>query len=205
MNYGIITPVGEPHPRDEKMKILAVEDGGFSSKAGQVKRGRAYLVGVIVDDFKILEVILSQIVVDGLDATERLIEMVKDRAKRIDVIMLASVSYGGLNLMDIMKLYNRLKVPVIIANPKKASRNSIEAAVKKHFSDWKKRLDVIQKAGKVYSVKVNSGGTIYFYIRGIRVKAVHKLLRSLTVFGNRPEPLRIARLISHGLGKVVGG
>lgn len=187
------------------MKILAVDDGGFRSQAERVKRGRTYLVGVLMDGFRMADVILSHIVVDGLDSTERLVEMVEGRAEHLDVIMLAAVSYGGFNLIDIVEVYKRLDVPVIIANPKAAGRRSVEKAVRKHFPDWEKRFTIIQKAGRPHVVKVDTGGTVHFYIQGIRVKEAQKLIRSLTIFGNRPEPLRIARLIAHGLGMVSGG
>ncbi len=187
------------------MKILAVEDGSFRSQTERFKRGRAYLVGVVVDGFRVDDVLLSYIVVDGLDATERLVEMSEGRAEHLDAIMLASVSCGGFNLIDVVKVYNQLKLPVIIANPKKADMRSVENAVRKHFPDWEKRLTIIQKAGRPHTVKVNTGGMVHFYTQGIRVKEAQKLISDLTIFGNRPEPLRIARLIAHGLGRVSRG
>ena len=183
-------------------RVLAVEDGGFKSEEFK-RKGKAFLVGTLVEGFRIKEVLLSRIVVDGLDATDCLLEVVEEKKEMLDIIMLASISYAGFNLIDPVEVHNRLNIPVLIVNPKKPSYLAVESALKRHFSDWEKRLNIIRKAGKPYSLRMDLGNYVYFFPFGISVEESKKLMKSLTVFGNRPEPLRIARLIAHGLGLVV--
>jgi len=182
-------------------RILAVEDGSFSSKALGKRKDQALLVGVITHSIRVEEVLLSKITVDGLDATERLIELAK-RSKNLNTIMLASVAYAGFNLMDPAEISTCLQLPVVIVNPKKPNMLAMESAIRCHFADWRRRLTIIQKAGTPNRLQIDAGRRVYIYTYGLPVEKAKRLVRSLTVFGNRPEPLRIARLLAHGLGSV---
>ena len=184
------------------VRILAVEDGGFKSKFFWSKRkGKTFLVCVLVDDFKIEKIFLSYVTVDGLDATTCLSKIIRKIRDKLDVIMLASIAYAGFNLVDPEKILNQFKVPILIVNPKKPNDKAVEFALKKHFKDWMERLSIVRKAGKPSPLKVNEK-IVYVYCFGLKVEEAEKLVKHLTVFGVRPEPLRVANLIAHGLGMV---
>ncbi|RLI06063.1 hypothetical protein DRO26_00275 [Candidatus Bathyarchaeota archaeon] len=184
------------------VKVLAFEDGSFRSNVFRRKRkGKAFLVGVLVEDFKIEKVVISHIQVDGFDVTERLVEIVKKIKTKPDVLMLASIAYAGFNLVDPTKVYGLFKIPVLIVNPKKPDDLSVEIALKRHFKDWKKRLEIIHRAGKPIPLKIEDK-QIYIYCFGLTVEEAENMVKGLMIFGNRPEPLRIANLIARGLGYV---
>jgi len=181
----------------DNLRILAVEDGGLQGKkAGQ----RVLLLGILARNFAVEAVYTSTIAVDGLDATDRLIRMV-GRKRRISLIMLASISYGGFNLMDPVEIYGRLRIPVVIANPEKPNNLAVRAALSKHFSDWKERFEVFRKVGTPSRVALSQGGKVYLHAVGVPKAEAVKIVRQLTIFGNRPEPLRIARIMARELSK----
>lgn len=185
------------------VRVLAVEDGSFRSNVFlRKKKGKAFLICVLVDNLKIRKVFLSYVTVDGLDATDRLMEIIRKLGKSFDVIMLASVTCAGFNLIDPVSVYRKFNIPVLIVNPKKPNNKAVEFALKKHFKDWKERLKIICRAGKPSPLKVEKGKTVYLYCFGLPFEEAETLVKKLIVFGSKPEPLRIADLIAHGLGFV---
>lgn len=180
------------------MKILAVEDCGFKRTIKQ-KQKEALLVGVIITGFRIDQVLFSRIEVDGLDATKKLIDLIISNGEEVELIMLSSISYGGFNLIDPLKLYNVLGVPVIVVNPKKPNSLAVESALFHHFNDWKKRLQIINRVGEPEELDLKKGNKIYYHIFGIEKVQGEKLIRSEICFGKIPEPLRIAKIIAHGI------
>ncbi|KPV61534.1 MAG: hypothetical protein AOA65_2351 [Candidatus Bathyarchaeota archaeon BA1] len=184
------------------MKILAAEDGRFpEGKLGE-RKGKALLLGVVISNFAIEKILLSHIDVDGLDATERLIEMIKKEKEGVNLIMLPSISYGGFNLMDPIQIHSQLKIPVIVVNPEKPDNIAVKSALFRHFPDWEKRLAIFEKVGIPQELSLGIRGYVYFHAFGTSKTYAERLIRKLIIFGNRPEPLRIARILAHELSKV---
>ena len=183
------------------MRVLAVEDGGFPVGIPGERKGQALLVGVVISDFTVERVLFSKIEVDGLDATAKLVKMVLESREVIDLILLASVSYGGFNLIDPREVYDKLAIPVIVANPKKPDNLAVESALLHHFSDWERRLKIIRGVGEPKELVLNKGEKIYFHVTGMDEKRAEELVREKICFGKRLEPLRIARIIAHEISK----
>ncbi len=183
------------------MRILAVDDGSFGSGASSKRGGKALFLGVIVSDFRIERVLLSAIEVDGLDATEKLVEMIKISGEAIDLVLLPSISCAGFNLVSPDEVYGILKIPLVVVNPKEPRDVRVEAALQKHFSDWEKRLKIIRAVGHPKKLSLSSGETVFFHVFGLNDSAAEKIIRESIVFGKTPEPLRIAHLIARGLSQ----
>lgn len=183
------------------MRILAVEDGGFPEGIPGEREGKALLVGVITSNSIPEKILLSEINVDGLDATKRLVEMVKKEKRGVDLILLASISYAGFNPMDPKRICKQLRIPVLVVNPKKPDNVAVESALMHHFSDWRKRLSFFKKVGTPKRLAVGARKRVYFHAFGIPEACAEALIKKLVVFGNRPEPLRIARILAHELSR----
>jgi len=173
--------------------VLAVEDGSFS-KADRY----CLLVGVVVTRNAIEQVMLDWINVDGTDGTEKVISLAR-RSKGIDLVMLPSVSLGGFNVIDPYKLHRQLKLPILVANPEKPRLRAVREALTQHFPDWRRKLRVFDLMGSPAALQLGNKGMLYFYSVGLSVKITRAVLRSLIVFGKRPEPLRIARIVARAL------
>lgn len=178
-----------------QVRVLGIDDSPFEFKdkktdiLGVVMRLPSYIEGVL----------RSHVTVDGTDACENLIDMInssryKDQLK---VIMLDGVALGGFNVVDIEKLYNAIHLPIITVTREEPDLESMVTALKEHFEDWEKRLDII-KSGELHKIETQYN-PIYVKFIGIDFKEVEEILRLSTVLGAIPEPLRVAHLIATGI------
>ncbi len=182
----------------EKLKVAAFEDGAFHAEAGG--RGKkALLLGVLMENFRVLDIALTLIAVDGLDATEKLVEQASRWKGKLNLLMLASIAYAGFNLVDPEEASSRLGVPVLVVLSRKPRKTAVRRALKRHFPDWELRVKIVEKAESFIPVKL-PGGQAYIAAFGLRGEEALETVKGLTVFGGRPEPLRAAKLLVRGLG-----
>ncbi|MGP3667697.1 MAG: endonuclease dU [Candidatus Bathyarchaeota archaeon] len=185
------------------VRVLAVEDGGFPIKAFSSKKRnvKAFFVGVLVENFRVEDVYIFKILVDGWDATEKLTEMLRMHKSTVDVVMLPSIAYAGFNLVNPLQVWENFKIPILIVNPKKPNLETIKRALQLHFKDWEERFKIFCKVGQPLPINVNSK-ILYIYVFGLSLEKAEETVKKLTVFGKKPEPLRIAKKIAQGLSYV---
>jgi len=182
--------------------ILGVEDGRIPPKGITY----ALLAGVLLKKFKIKDLRLTLIQVDGLDATLKLLEMVAPIKSKIDMIMLGGVSFAGFNLIDPVAIHEELKVPIIVISKDKPNNEEVYRALVKHFNDWTARWSVFEKlsrTSKIYEVVSNpKERPIYVEVVGISAEEASSIIRSVTIWGRLPEPIRAANLVAKGLSSL---
>ena len=180
----------------KEIRILGIDDMPFSFNdervdiVGAITRGGIYLEGILK----------TTIEVDGKDSTEKIIEMVGRSRHRgqIKIIMVNGIALGGFNILDCEKIFHATSIPVITVARKKPDIKKIEEALKKHFNDWKERIDLVNK-GK--TEEINLRYPLYIKYFGIeRIKAIDAIKLSI-VRGAIPEPIRVAHLIATGIKK----
>ena len=172
--------------------MLGIDDGSFVPKTNS----STFIVGVVFRLDNRVEGILSEKVkVDSLNSTQKIISMLsKSKFKfNISYILLDGITVAGFNILDIEKLCNELKIPIIIAFRKKPNLKKINSALKK-FKDYKKRKKLIEKAGPIYNT-----GKIFFQCFGTDEKTARTILKRCSYFSNLPEPVRLAHLIASGI------
>jgi len=176
------------------MLTVGVEDGSFIK--GRTKA--THLVGVLFKGTEIDNVRITRILVDGFDATQKLIKLIHKWS--FDAVFLAGVSFAGFNTIDPAIINETFKVPVIVVVRTKPNNKNVKWALQKHFKDWRRRWNVFSKLGSVYKVTPLSGERpLYVEVLGANIKWACNLIRALTVYGKIPEPLRVAKIIAHGL------
>ena len=179
----------------QKSRVVGVEDGGFSREADVQK---ALLVSVFLHGVSIIDFQMTDIEVDGLDATEKFSCML--RRWSFDGVILAGVSYAGFNLIDPNVVFEEFEKPVIVVARTKPNSKAVKGALLRHFEDWETRWAVVEKLGPVYEiVSVPNEPPIYAEIVGADLKLARNLVRRLSVCCRIPEPIRVARLIARGL------
>lgn len=177
---------------------MGVDDGGFKPK----QPGRTLLACVLMEGLRIIQVFFEFIEIDGLDATEKLLNIIKEGEGLTDLIMLSGISFAGFNLIDPMEVWGRTSIPIIIATKDKPNNEAVRMALLKHFADYEARWSIFKKMGEVYKVKSNpKENPIWVEVVGIGIDEASGIIRKLTVFGRLPEPLRTASLIAKGLSK----
>jgi len=185
-----------PRTIREEIRIIGWDDTKHTRKIKTV-----LLVGPIFRGSRSIDGMLSvRIMRDGLDSTEKIARSIlKSRHyDQLSVIMLDGITFGGFNIVDIHELHKRTDLPVIAVQRKKPDMREFKGAIKKVFKDWKKRIAIVERTGRVIEFKREN---IHFYYQfaGIDRKSAEKVLDVSTVRGNVPEPIRAAHLIAGGL------
>ena len=188
-----------------EIRIIGIDDGPFTKKDK-----KTIVVGVICRGGFCLDGLLRTYVdVDGMDATDKLIEMINNSRHKpqLKVIMIDGITLGGFNLVDIHKLNKKTDLPVVVINRKKPDLKAIKQALVKHFDDWDVRWKIIKKTGKVKKIKINQKFTVYYQFAGLSEEEVQEIILISTTRAQIPEPVRIAHIIASGIikGESEGG
>ncbi len=173
----------------KKIRVIGIDDSPFYKYSG----GKVLVVGVVMRD-KLIEGILSTYIkIDGLDSTEKVIDMVRSSkfSEQTKILMVNGIALGGFNVLDVERV-SKIS-PVIIVSRKKPNFKEIENALK-HFKDGEKRFKIIKKAGE--PKKCNG---IYFQNRGISNKNACKYIKKYQTFSKIPEPIRLAHMVGAGI------
>jgi hypothetical protein len=186
----------------KEIRIVAWDDGPFEFKT----KGKDILVGVIFRGGRYLDGLLkTEVEIDGLDATEKIVESVKKtKHKDLRVMMLDGITFAGFNIVDIKEIHEKTKLSVIVVNRKKPDLGKFVSALGQ-MPDSEKRIKCVESAGPLYSVNVKNK-KLYFQMYGIRKEDAERIIKSTSSLGVMPEPLRVAHLIATGfvLGESVG-
>lgn len=183
------------------IRIVGVDDGAFP--VNRRIRHRALLVAVLFQNSTISDLRLGRIEVDGNDANEVLLSML--RPLRFDVVMLSGISFGGFNLIDIAALAKSTRKPVIVITRDKPNNAAVLRALRKHFVDWKERWRIIRTAGKLYSFRpIRAEPKLYFEVKGASSSFAERTIASAAIISRLPEPIRVAGIVARGLSDSIG-
>ena len=179
----------------QHVRLLGIDDSPFnfnekySTIVGVVMRGGKYLEGVLS----------SQVTIDGLDATNICIDMIKAtrHRKQLKAIMIDGIALGGFNIIDIKELFSETDLPVITITRDYPDFLKISKALEKNFNDWKKRLELMS-SGTLHKIET-SYSPIYVKCSGINIKEAKEIIKLSTIRGVIPEPIRVAHLIASGI------
>jgi len=157
------------------------------------------LIGVICQGTRMVGVIRDKILIDGDDATETLMKMVKQNDKQVQYIITHSITFGGFNLINLEKIYSEIQKPIISITEREVDIDSVKKALLNKFPNtYRNKLKIIIKAGNLYETDLHTAGgisKIYFHCKGIKVKEVESLLKKICIDSKLPESVRIAHLI----------
>jgi len=188
----------------EEVRVIGWDDGAFDFHQNEP----VPLVGAITRGGKWLEGVLkTEIEVDGLDVTEKLITSVKRsrHRKQLRLIMLDGITFAGLNVADLEDIYQETKIPTMAVSRKEVNWSNFKKALGK-LSAGEERSRKVKKAGRQKRVEVR-GGEIFFQHRGLEEAEGREMIRTTATHSRLPEPLRIAHLIATAisLGESRGG
>ncbi|MFQ5919293.1 MAG: DUF99 family protein [Thermoplasmata archaeon] len=179
----------------EQVRVLGLDDGPFSfgdptvAVVGVVVRLPSYVEGVLV----------TEVEVDGTDATARIVEALQQSRFRegLALIMIDGVALGGFNLVDIAQVHRETGVPAMTVTRKDPDLDAMEKALRARFPDWEARAEVIRRS-PLEQVETPHK-PLYVLREGIGSEDAVDLIRRSTVRGALPEPLRIAHLMATAL------
>ena len=182
----------------KEFRILGIDDSPFNKFTDKeclivatVFRGGNYMDGLLSTKVK----------VDGEDSTKKLIQIIKKTKHKgqLRCIMIDGVALAGFNVINIKELNKKTKLPVIVITRRRPNFRKIENALKRaNKKTWKKKLNLMKKAGEIFRVKIKNKN-LYFQIAGIQEKEAKEIIKIATTHAIIPEPLRISHLIASGI------
>ncbi len=189
-----------------EIRVIAFDDGPFEFRG----EGKTILIGAVFRGGQFMDGLLkAEIEIDGLDAEGKIISLVrKCKFKDGRVIMLDGITFAGFNIVNIQKIFEKTKLPVIAVTRKKIDFEKFFAAAAK-TSRPAKILECVRAAGTVYTADFKLGnkkGKFFFQCAGLQPRDAAEILSVCTTRAFVPEPLRVAHLIASGvvLGQSVG-
>ncbi len=184
-----------------EIRVLGVDDGVFVPHS----KGVATVVGVVYRGGYWLDgVMRTEVEIDGMDATEKIASMItaSPHYGQLRVVMLNGVTFAGFNVVDIKKLFERVRLPVITVTREKPDFDDIRRALR-NLPEYENRLEAMENAGKLIEVHTRDAEqAVHVQIVGISEKDAEKVLKSTSTRSNIPEALRVAHIIASGLTRL---
>jgi len=186
------------HEIKPEIRILGIDDCSFTPRRSRT----ATLVGLVFRGGQWLDgAMKTTVAVDGLDATEKIIKMVKSSPHydQLRIIMLNGITFAGFNIVDIKQLFEATGLPVIALTREEPNMSAIETALRR-FSDCERRLRTIQEAGEAIKLTL-SKGYVYTQLAGVSIDDAKRILEISCTNSIIPEPLRVAHIVASGLAR----
>lgn len=184
----------------DTLTIVGIEDGSFKP----FKRDEQTLICCTgFKENKLVNLQLEWLKIDGMDVTNKVLTML-DKLQT-DVIILGGISFAGFNLIDVKKINEETGCPIIMFSRKKPNRDSMVAAIRKHFSDWKERLNLLRGLGKTHSTVTYPGSPpVFFGVFGTTPEFAVAVLKYSSPLCRIPEPIRTASIVAKALTRSPG-
>ena len=180
----------------KEIRILGIDDCPFNP----YQQDKVVLLGVIFRGGLWFDgAMRTEVQVDGRDSTEKIVEMVRSSThyKQLRVIMMDSITVAGFNIVDLQKLNDETRLPVIAITKEKPNEKKVKTALQ-NLPDWKERWRTIENAGSLNEIQIRNT-KLYAHIVGAILADAEKIIRVSSTRANFPEPLRVAHLLAQGL------
>jgi endonuclease V-like protein UPF0215 family len=193
----------------KKVVVLAIDDGPHLREDlyhnGPKCRIRIPLVGVVCKGLQLIHVGKTDVEVDGLDSTEKIIELYQRCPFKLEIrlIMIDSPTVAAFNIVDPFRIHQETGVPVLLL-PDSRPRGSIVDVYSKVFPDRNSQIEILQNLPPLDQLELeihsdpNIKGSIYFHVIGAKKEDIAPVLIHLAEYSLVPEPLRLAHLLASG-------
>jgi endonuclease V-like protein UPF0215 family len=176
--------------------VIGIDDATFELKTSTKT---TQLIGVVCQGVRPVSIYRTEIEIDGQNATEKLIELVKNNDKHVQFILTHSITFGGFNLINLNKIYNEVGKPIIAVNERNVDIDLVIKTIKQKFPiTFKQKIQNIIDAGNLFHSQIQTAGgisDIYFHSKGIDNDKVESLLQKVCIDSKLPECVRLAHLI----------
>lgn len=179
-----------------EIRVLGIDDGKFFPRT----KGTVLIVGVVFrGGYSIEGVMSTHIVIDGLDATEKLASMINrsPHRRQLRIVMINGITFGGFNIVDLKRLSSETGLPIISLTNNKPDLEEINSALK-NLPDCEIRRQLVLEAGPIQEV-INHDVRIYIELAGISLEDAQRIITLTSMKSCLPEPLRVAHLIASNI------
>ena len=174
----------------DEIGVIGIDNAPFDKNDKE-----AILIGTYCRGNRIIDgIYFKRIKRDGMDSTEKIIEMVMGKHKtKINVIFLDGVTFGGFNITNLYEVNEKTGIPVVAVIDSMPNRQKMMDALKKHFDDYEERISLL----KSFPEPENIEG-IYVQYVGIKRELLNLIIKKTRLKSKIPECLRISHLIGRG-------
>lgn len=181
------------------IRLVGVEDGSFDAFSREATQ-HTVLCCVVMTRGIVEDIRITLIEVDGLDATEKLLDMLQ--GVDADAVILGGITFAGFNIIDPSSILNKIGMPVIVFSGVEPDDEAMLLALRKHFKDWSRRWSIIENLGEKFETVPRPGEPpVYFEVVGGSADWAEAVLRSSALMCRIPEPVRVAGLIGRGVSR----
>lgn len=182
------------HLEKKGLRGLAIAESFRQHSANSIFSGVVMRRDFIIDGF-----VLGSATLEGDDATNAVLEMY-DELRRPDIsyVLISGLIVSMYNIIDIKKLYDSLKIPIIGISYHDSQ--GIEDALKHHFpNSFESKITSYRKLGEREKITLNTSHDVFVRKEGCTLSDVKHLLNELTLHGSVPEPIRVSQLLAKTL------
>lgn len=158
--------------------------------------GDVLLVGVVYAGLRLEGVLSTTVRRDGVDATEKLAIAIETSRFRSQLhgILLQGIAFAGFNVVDLYRLHELLRLPVVAVARKPPDMDAIRRALLSKVPGGSHKWGLIEKLGPM-----EAAAGVFVQRVGVSLQDVQRLLHRLSINSLLPEPLRTAHLIAGGI------
>ena len=179
---------------------IGVDDAKFKFHSETHKTD---LIGIVCQGTRMVGMVKKEITIDGDDATEVLIELLRQNEKHVQFILTDTITFGGFNIIDLEEIYAATNKPTIAITEKEVDLDAVKKAILKKFPHNNiAKLRKIVNAGNLYETEIETAGglsKVFFHSKGISYTDVNSLFQKVCIDSKIPEPVRLAHIIGKAL------
>ena len=159
---------------------------------------KSILVGIVMrGDFLIDGFAFNFVTLKGMDATDKVIEMVMELNRPdISVLMLSGTVISLYNVVDLHKIHEEIKIPIVALSYEESE--GIDKYLLE-FSDGEKRLEIHRKNGPRIPIILKNGLKIFIRPIGLNLDSAIQVVNRFVLHGRYPEPIRVAKSLARSL------
>ncbi len=179
------------------IRAIGFDDVPFKRRRGS----NVPIAGVICADTRFEGMVWGKIRQDGWNATDVICNLLLPSKflPQLDIVLLDGISVGGLNIIDLPQLCDRLEIPCVAVMRRIPDITAMTTVINR-LPQAKKRLKILQRAGIIHAYP-----PFFFQVCGETPDIIAATLQRLTDCGNVPESLRLAHLIGAAVVKGESG
>jgi endonuclease V-like protein UPF0215 family len=159
-------------------------------------RGDVRVVGAVYAGFRLEGVLSTTVRRDGVNATEKLAKVVAQSrfVSQLQGILVQGIAFAGFNVVDLHRLHDLLKVPVVAVARKAPDMDAVRRALLTRVPGGLHKWGLIERLGAM-----EPAARVFVQRVGISLQDVERILERLAINSALPEPLRTAHLIASGI------
>jgi endonuclease V-like protein UPF0215 family len=167
-------------------------------------RERSTLAGVVMrGDLRIDGMVFSQVTVGGMDATDAVLAMVHDLARKdINVLMLGGCVIAWYNILNPETISQKTGIPVIAITYEDSE--GLNEDIERHFPGDMARLEAYLALGHRTPHRLPTGFSVFLRSWGVAAVDAGRICDRFSFDGRVPEPVKVARLAARAMHRSGG-